>query len=61
MSGNSSSEGHDFGMKEHPCPPCAGKGCVIIPHAITHDDGTIETWETADICPICAGSGKVWV
>lgn len=61
MSSGNSSEGHDFGMRQVSCPVCAGKGCTIVPHAITHDDGTIETWETADICPICGGEKTVWV
>jgi len=52
---------YDHGMKEHPCPVCAGRGQVVVPKAVARDDGSVDTWEVADICPICGGDGKVWL
>jgi len=52
---------YDHGMKEVPCPVCAGRGQVVVPKPVVRDDGSVDTWESADICPICGGDGKVWV
>lgn len=55
------SNGEDFGMKEVQCPDCAGLGQVITPHAIPREDGSIDIWETADICFTCGGDRTVWM
>lgn len=56
-----STEGHNHGMIEIQCPTCAGKGQVITPRAVVRDDGSVDTWESADICSGCGGSGTVWI
>lgn len=48
-------------MQEVTCPTCEGCGQVVVPNSLVHDDGTVETWETADICYSCGGRRTVWL
>jgi len=52
---------YDHGMSEVTCPTCNGCGQVVTPRAVVRDDGSVDTWESADICPDCGGSGTAWV
>jgi len=52
---------YDHGMSEVTCPTCNGCGQVVTPRAVVRDDGSVDTWESADICPDCGGSGTGWV
>ena len=45
--------------RKFPCQICAGKGVVVTPHAEVRDDGTIDTWESAETCYGCNGAGEV--
>lgn len=45
--------------RKFPCRICAGKGVVVTPRAEVREDGTVDTWESAETCYGCSGAGEV--